>query len=558
MRFRLMRGAGLIAVVLTMVLSPLGAAAAAPRPTVAIQLLSISDWHGQLDPLVVGTTQIGGAAALSAYFQADRLANPNTLTFTAGDSVGATPPISNFFGDRPAIEAENLMGLSIDTFGNHNFDHGIAHLQELIDLADFPYVSANLKDVDANLTGVEPFHIFTVAGVKVAVIGITNPEAPLLVFPGSFGTIELTDPVKAANKARSQAAQAGAKVFIAITHMGIEGFDPATGLAYGPLINFANAIGGFNVVLGDHTDFQYSGVHNNALVVENKSKGLTYARTQLTVDPSNGRVLTSSAQFVTPFVAAVTPDPVIAAMINAYRVQLAPFMEVAVGTADKFIPRADACGNSAGRTCESLVGNVTTDALRLTYATDFAITNSGGLRSSLTCPLVDLSSDFCPAYTPPPYPITRGQVNTVLPFGNVVVTVNINGTELKAMLERGVSAMPGVDGRFAQVSGLCFTYDIAAPVGSRVLSAVRQAGDGSCTGAAVDLTAASTYAVAENDFMASGGDTYPNFSGRAISRDIMDQVLADYITTHSPVSPSIQGRIVCTTSGATACPVVTP
>ena len=38
----------------------------------------------------------------------------------------------------------------------------------------------------------------------------------------------------------------------------------------------------------------------------------------------------------------------------------------------------------------------------------------------------------------------------------------------------------------------------------------------------------------------------------------MDQVLADYITANTPVSPAIQGRIVCTTSGATACPVVTP
>ena len=43
------------------------------------------------------------------------------------------------------------------------------------------------------------------------------------------------------------------------------------------------------------------------------------------------------------------------------------------------------------------------------------------------------------------------------------------------MLENGVSPMPAVDGRFPQVSGLCFTYDIAAAAGSRVTGAVRQA-----------------------------------------------------------------------------------
>ncbi len=125
--------------------------------------------------------------------------------------------------------------------------------------------------------------------------------------------------------------------------------------------------------------------------------------------------------------------------------------------------------------CESLIGNVTTDALRLTYNTDFAITNSGGLRADLTCPTTDLPSDFCPAYTPPPYPITRGQVLGVLPFGNVVFTVDISGAELKTFLENGVSLMPSANGRFPQVSGLCFTYDIEAAAGSRVLSAVRQA-----------------------------------------------------------------------------------
>jgi 2',3'-cyclic-nucleotide 2'-phosphodiesterase (5'-nucleotidase family) len=149
-------------------------------------------------------------------------------------------------------------------------------------------------------------------------------------------------------------------------------------------------------------------------------------------------------------------------------------------------------------------------------------------------------------------------VLTVLPFGNIVVTLQVNGTELKTMLEKGVSAMPAINGKFAQVSGLCFTYDISAPAGSRVTGAMRQANDGSCTGAAIDLTSGSTYTIAENDFMASGGDGYPVFSSRATTRDIMDQVLADYITNAGTISPSIQGRITCMTGGSPACPVVTP
>ena len=187
-----------------------------------------------------------------------------------------------------------------------------------------------------------------------------------------------------------------------------------------------------------------------------------------------------------------------------------------------------------GRICESLVGDIVTDAMRTTYApigVDFAITNSGGLRDDLTCPTPDIPSDFCPAYTPPPFPITRGQVLAVLPFGNVVVTLELNGAELKTMLENGVSTMPAVDGRFPQVSGLCFTYDIALPAGSRVTGAVRQAADGTCTGAADRPDRRLDLHDRRERLHGIGGDGYPNFSSRVTTQDIMDQVVA---TTSRP------------------------
>ena len=95
----------------------------------------------------------------------------------------------------------------------------------------------------------------------------------------------------------------------------------------------------------------------------------------------------------------------------------------------------------------------------------------------------------------------------VLPFGNIATTATLTGAELKAALENGVSRMPGADGR--------------------------------------------------NDFVAAGGDGYPNIIARSTTRELMDQVLADYITAAGTIAPSIQGRIVCTSSGTTACPVIT-
>ena len=125
-----------------------------------LTILDISDYHGQLVPLseaadnVTGTGAvnpvftIGGAAFLKPWFDAYRAeARNGSLTIAAGDSVGATPPISSFFGDTPTIELMNQMGFGADGLGNHNFDRGQAYLrQTLIPLADFPYLSANVVD----------------------------------------------------------------------------------------------------------------------------------------------------------------------------------------------------------------------------------------------------------------------------------------------------------------------------------------------------------------------------------------------------------------------------
>lgn len=550
----------------TLISAPLVIAAKARQP-VTIQVLSISDWRGQVDPLIIDGAQVGGAAVLSAYFKQERAANPNTLTLSSGGALGASLPISSLFEDQPAVRAMRLMGFDADTLGNHNFDAGLMQLQSLINLASddtgavlgkrFAYVSANLRNLEGNLTGVKHMQMFKVAGVKIAVVGITNPDAPMLVTAGNFGSIKVVNPIAAANRTAAVARRAGADLVIGIVHLGVVGIDPS-GSATGPLIDFANGVTGFDLILGgDETDTQFSGVVNGALVAQNRSKGATYSRATITIDSVCGHI-DKAVVFVTPLASAVVPDPATTALLDSYRNQLTPVLSTVIGSATRPIPVADSCGRPDGRTCESLAGNTVTDAMRTRYAVDFAIQNSGGLRADVTCPDEGGGSGFCPA-APPSNSITRGQVLAVLPFNNAAVTLAVSGAELKALLENGVSSMPLGDGRFPQVSGLCFSYDISAPVGGHVISAIRQAPDGSCTGTPVDFAASATYLVAINDFMASGGDGYLVLSGRAEHRETLDQVLADYVISSSPISPAIQGRIACTDSNpgdALGCPAV--
>ncbi len=346
---------------------------------------------------------------------------------------------------------------------------------------------------------------------------------------------------------------------IALGHIGASGGTVTAPDLTSPLMEFASDLNGIDAVIGAHTHTQYvTYLENGTVVVENPNAGYRFVRIRLVQDTITKTVIYKTADYHKPWNIGVTPNPAIQAYIDELNAQLAPIMGTVIAESSVAVPRADSCGRADGRLCESLVGDLTTDAMRITYNTDFAINNSGGLRADLTCPTTDNASDFCPPFTPPPYPISRGQVNAVLPFGNVAFTVSINGAELKSMLENGVSSMPAANGRFPQVSGLCFNYDISAAVSSRVLSAVRQAADGSCTGPAIDLTDAATYTITINDFMASGGDGYPYLYDRGTTQGILDQVFADWLTANTPVAPALQGRIVCTTSGATACPVPLP
>jgi 2',3'-cyclic-nucleotide 2'-phosphodiesterase (5'-nucleotidase family) len=407
----------------------------------------------------------------------------------------------------------------------------------------------------------------TFDGGKVGFVGFTNEDAPTLVFPGSFDPFHLEPRLARVQAEVNRLRSKGVKTVIVIGHDGAT--DGTLTNPTGPLIDLADQLTGVDAVVGDHTDFQVLSVRpNGTLVVENRSKGIRFTRVRLVLDTSTRTVVYKTADFHKPWDIGVTPDAPIQARIDDLNAQLRPILGTVIGSSTKAIPRADQCGTSNGRTCESLVGNVTTDAMRTKYSSigvQFAITNSGGLRDNLTCPEAGGGSGFCPAALQPPYLITRGQVLAVLPFGNVVVTLSVNGAELKTMLENGVSRMPSVDGRFPQVSGLCFTYDIALPAGSRVTSAVLANPNGTCSATAVDLTPATTYKIAENDFMSAGGDGYPFFSPRVTTQDIMAQVLEDYVAASSPISPFVlaspNGRINCADSnGATApnCPALVP
>src|SRR4029453_15015750 len=123
---------------------------------------------------------------------------------------GATPPISNFFGDTPTVEVMNMMGFNADGLGNPNFDRGASYLRTtLIPLATFPFLSANVVDANGKTPAEwKPSTVFTLDGAKIALVGFPNEDAPTLVSPTAFDPFHVAQRLPAVqaevNKLRAQ------------------------------------------------------------------------------------------------------------------------------------------------------------------------------------------------------------------------------------------------------------------------------------------------------------------------------------------------------------------
>ena len=493
---------------------------------VPIQVLAWGDYHGQLDPITVTLDRLsipsGGVANIAAYWKEAKAKNPNgTIILSDGDNVGATPPNSAFLNDVPIIQAMNQIGFTASALGNHEFDKGVAGLMNLQKVAQFPYLADNILDEKTGQVAAftKPYIVVQANGFNVGIIGVGNPETPSATSPAGIQGYQWIEPVAPTNKYVQELVGQGIKTIIVVYHQGSAkgDFDNPTGI----FADFARAVDPeVDLIVGGHTRIETMARINGILVSE-ANHAVDTTEMTLLVDPATKNVVYSWGAFRRPLGGAITPDPALAALVKDANDQIKPILGDQVGTAAALVDRS--------RGAESKMGNLISDAIRATYGVDVALQNSGGLRA-----------DFKAG------PVTKGDVFAVLPFGNLVVTGQLKGSDLLAALENGVSDVSGTAGRFIQLSGVRFAFDASKPVGSRVLWAVLS------DGRAVDPAA--TYNVAANDFMAVGGDGYTSLTRfiNPVSREQLWEVAANYVKSLGTVDPQVEGRVIAAQAGQPA------
>ncbi len=552
------------------------------------QIDAFSDFHGALDYTKTTAngfdTYTSGAATLAANFAADRALNPATFTFSSGDNWGAAPPLSTVFDEMPSVKALNYMGVDVTTFGNHEHDNALSNVNARIAASDYKWIVSNYSSL-TELSGkntkgeaVAPWTIVDRGGVKVGVIGMNTPDTKEVIFPGNLGTIDIGDILATtvsgnATKAQVQAAikaarKAGADVVVSLVHEGFGQFNTETSVAEGRLLDVVPLLEGSDIVLGGHSHLKYGGIVSNKLVAETTNAGALYNRIHVCVDTATRKTIGSRVEHVVPTVKVVAATALAStglnqsaiASINEYKANLGTKYNVEIGSIADVAPNGGT--PQVQRNYETALGNYVADKLRSAMGTQIAIINGGGLRDMLPAKTFvpsdasiirpswsSLQSGFTTSNGPwkvtstGPYKLTVGDVATVLPFGNTAATTTITGADVWSALENGVSQISLGAGRFPQVSGLKFSFDMSvAALSGRVKTVTLT------DGTPIPNSIAVSYTLATNDFMVAGGDGYTMFGGlaKAKTRDVLETLVREAIirdSVNGPVVMSTDGRI---------------
>jgi len=511
-----------------------------------ISIVGLTDFHGQLDPSSLRfdgiNTSVGGAAYLATMFDEEFASLPGPgLLLASGDNVGASPANSGLLQDMPAIDVENAWGLDATSYGNHEFDYGVARLLEHQARAQFPFLATNIVDSATGLRPdwVQPSKVFVINGTKVGVIGAELKETPELVSAGATAGLSFLDEGPRIKAESNRLKALGVNVQVVVIHQGTATGENTVGNAagapwQGPILTIADQLQDTTVdaMLVGHTHRISNLQYGKFPILEGYNAGMSYSVLQLMV--RDGDVVWAGGATRVAKNIGVAQRADVKAIIDDANAQTAVLRNQVIGTQQFDITRAPT------RLFESAMGNMVTDAMREKYpGIDAAYTNSGGLRANLNCDPPSAGEGSCE--------ITWGEMFSVLPFGNRTVIETLTGAQLEQAFINGFTPFcnPAIStGRFPQVSGLKVTFACSGT--TPVVTGMWKTPEG-IGGPATPIGPTDSVRFVTNDFMYTGGDGYTVFSqGTNVLQpgDDLLQVTIDYIAAHSPVGPVVEGRIV--------------
>ena len=525
-----------------------------------VLVLFTSDVHCGID-------QNFGYAGLKAVKDAAKAAGDHVVLVDDGDAIQGEPIGTMTEGEAP-LKLMNAVGYDIAIPGNHEFDYGMERFLELVEMAEFPYISCNFNK-DGELI-FDPYIIKEFQGVKIAFVGVTTPKTLTSSIPkyfqdenGNFVYGFMQDETgeslyNAVQQSVDAARAEGAQYVIIMGHIG-------SGMAYSPWAysDIIEHTTGVDAFLDGHS-------HDSEKVVMKNKDGKDVIRqacgTKLNaigwvrISAEDGSLDTGlytwNNSVSAPALLGIQND--MTALIDESLSGLNEKLEEVVAhTAIDLTIYDPTAVNESGqpirivRRAETNLGDLCADAYRDQSGADVAIVNGGNVRVNID------KGD-----------ITFNEILLVHPFGNMLTMIEVTGQQLLDALEWGTRVVPDENGGFPQVSGM--TYEIHTYLDS----ACTTDADGMFTGVAGEyrvknvmvggepLDLNKTYTLASMDYiLLNHGDGYTMFDGCKVLQDAVkldNQTLIDYIADtlggvigDEYADPYGQGRIVAVAEAPT-------
>ncbi len=380
-------------------------------PAQKLTIIHTNDTHSQIDP--DEETGLGGVLRRKVLIDSIRQADKNTLLIDMGDVVQGTLYFNLYRGE---IENRmiNELGYDVRILGNHEFDNGVDELAK--NWADTKAValSTNYDFTDSPLAPIfKPYLIKEFDGKKIGFIAI-NLLPKGMISEGNYDGVVYLDGLKAANStAWHLKHNEGVDMVIALTHIG---YAPSSNPVSD--VSLAGSSEDIDIIIGGHShtlinpdDTEKSVPHlvadadgdERILVAQTGKAGrmLGVVEIDLATKKASSKVIPVDSRLDD------RTSPELAAIIEPYRHGVDSLMQVKVGRSAMKLDK------------ESVeLSNWVADFIRdrgnqLAGHVDVAISNSGGIRRGL-----------------PKGNVTQGQIQSMLPFNNRVVVLEMKGKDL--------------------------------------------------------------------------------------------------------------------------------
>jgi len=212
-----------------------------------ITLLHTNDLHSSVDGRQDSDGKHrGGLARIATTIRRARAVGP-TLVFDVGDAVFGAGTWWDLLGAGAVARLRGAAGCDLATVGNHDLEHGMTGLRELL-AGGYPFVSANLGVDDPYVQhSLYPAYLIEIGGWRIGVTGLTTLSTLELVPGRLLQGITLSDPRQALIEVVT-ALEPLVDTIVVLSHLGY--YPNGTGDA-----DLAMQVAGskVSVILGGHT-----------------------------------------------------------------------------------------------------------------------------------------------------------------------------------------------------------------------------------------------------------------------------------------------------------------